>query len=447
MKPDRGVPYDVGRSATVHSWDSPQGGGATRLTHMKKYLILGLPAIAAPAFVHAIEAGPVDVHGSVSVTASYTDKYNFYGDTEGSLEVNVVEAIINGTHRFSNGLRAGAQLYAYKLGDTKDVTLDWANLDYSFRPEIGVRVGRNKLPMGLYNDSQDLDMIRIFASLPLGFYPRYLRPITSAFDGVSVYGVLPLGKAGSFDYQIFGGYGEDVEDDTFFLKNFSGWTHYNVWELDKIYGAQVFWNTPADGLKFGIGVVRYVNSNLRGVADYSAHLSGTDLAFVSRFGPGVWDKAFAGSPVESRNMTIQFSTASAEYTRGKWTFAAEYKKIDIDGYTFAPKLGMMSAGREAIQRLLFYYVSASYQWTDKLGVAAYYSFRDDNYEKRRSVNNWQEVGKDYCVAGSYALTEQFLLKLEYHWNDGTPLIGDTTRGVSYNQRHWDNIVAKVTFSF
>lgn len=103
------------------------------------------------AAAQGIDWQGLDIHGAVSATASYSDTYNYFGDTAEELDVNLLEATLNATYVFTNGIRAAAQGYAYQQGDYSQITLDFATLDYQFSEYLGVRLGRNKQPFGLYN--------------------------------------------------------------------------------------------------------------------------------------------------------------------------------------------------------------------------------------------------------------------------------------------------------
>ena len=54
-------------------------------------------------------------------------------------------------------------------------SLDWAYATYKFAPWFGIRGGKAKTVMGLYNDTQDLDFLHTFALLPQSIYPTDLR--------------------------------------------------------------------------------------------------------------------------------------------------------------------------------------------------------------------------------------------------------------------------------
>jgi hypothetical protein len=70
----------------------------------------------------------------------------------------------NASMTLGSHLRLGGQVFGQTLGKYGDdkPALEWAQADYNFRPEFGIRVGRIKYPRGLYSDTLDLDMIRPF---------------------------------------------------------------------------------------------------------------------------------------------------------------------------------------------------------------------------------------------------------------------------------------------
>lgn len=361
-------------------------------------LVAALAAAFATLGAHAADMGGIAIHGSASATASYSDEYNYLGDTADSLDLNQTELILNGTKRFDNGIKAAVQLYAYELAGYEDLTVDFANLDYSFRQEIGVRVGRNKLPSGFYNESQDLDQIRVFASLPLNIYPRAGRSFGASYDGGAIYGNIPAGKAGSLDYQAYVGVMQPLDEDMPFMKGLAA----DELDIGQAYGAALIWNTPVEGLRAG----------------YTFQCA---PKIDSTTGPAV-------SEIEYSAQVL-----SVEYTRGKWVFAAEYKHADVqvDVVNF-PVPAVESTEDHA-------YLQIAYQATDRIGLGAYYAYSD--FEGRG-------VDKDVALAASYAIQPWWLVKAEYHFMDGINNLGnagDLNPGAS--SESWNYIVLKTTVSF
>jgi hypothetical protein len=301
-------------------------------------LAAGLCLGAYPA--RATEIGGINIHGSASLTASYSDKWDFGGNTADNPSLNRVDVILNGVHRFDNGIKAGAQLYAYKFANYRDIALDWAGLDYAWNEKLGLRVGRNKTPMGLYNETQDLDAIRTFASLPLSFYPRTQRSITTSVDGLSVYGSIGVGKIGTFEYEGYFGRKDRIPGDSPAMRGFSGLMQVDEWKFVKpSYGLGLTWNTPVEGLRFVYTLNIYPNNKISGHLATTSQLlpsqMGTPTMVDNALGAGTWNNSglFAGTEADLNDLRVTFRTAGVEYALGKWVFAAEYRLFDLYGAT------------------------------------------------------------------------------------------------------------------
>jgi hypothetical protein len=366
-------------------------------TTVGRFAFIALAACSALA-VHAVDMGGVAIHGSLSSTASYSPDYNYIGDTKDSLDLNHTELTVNGTKRFDNGIKLAAQFYAYELAGYSDLTVDFANVDYSFRQEVGVRVGRNKLPSGFYNEVQDLDQVRVFASLPLNFYPRAARSFGANYDGASVYGNIPAGKAGSFDYQAYVGMMQPLDKDMPFMKGLGS----SKLDINQVYGASLVWNAPVDGLRFGYTLQK------------APKIDG-------QTGPAITE------------IDYQAHVLSIEYTRGKWIATVEYKHTDVTvDVTNFPVPSSSSSEDHA-------YAQLTYQATEKLGLGVYYCYSD--YET-------SGVDKDAAFAASYAIQPWWLVKAEVHMMDGINNLGasgDSNPGAS--DKTWSYFVLKTTLSF
>ncbi len=186
-------------------------------------------------------------------------------------------------------------------------------------------------------------------------------------------------------------------------------------------------------------------------------LRGSYLALAQRvegaFGTGTWDHSglFAGTIVTSRTHIV-IDVFSAEYTRGKWLLAAEYKRRDeTKGEIYTPAiaaLGLPSTNRFA-NHLEQYYAMATYQATDRVGLGVYYSHENTMRKGGSGASDPLTKTKDWAAAVSYAVAPNWILKLEGHLIDGRSLVfsaGDDNRH-SGTDATWTYFVAKTTFSF
>lgn len=414
---------------------------------------LTLASVASAGTASAIDAGGIAIHGSLSATGAYSDKYDYYGDTAESFDVIAQELTLNGTYRFENGLRAAAQIYAYDLAGYGDLTLDFATLDYSFNEYVGVRAGRNKLPQGMYGEVQDLDQIRTFASLPLNFYPRGLRSLSAGYNGLGLYGSAALGKAGSLEYQVFGGWMSNIDGESPFAKGLASITTADGADLDKVYGGSLTWNAPIEGLKF-VYTHNYLpslvlNSRVQTRAGLVETGYSTQAADQIDFfyGAGTWDYSglFAGTSGSSE-VDVTVKVFAVEYTRNKWIAAAEYKLSENEGITSLPALGVNRSPVESEEQS--WYAQVTYQATDKLGVGVYYAQSDFDPDNKDPIDDKYTTVDDLALGASYALTDNWLIKVEGHAMDGLAklnIVGDRNLGAT--DPKWSYFVVKTTFSF
>ncbi len=418
---------------------------------------LTLASVASAGTASAIDAGGIAIHGSLSATGAYSGDYDYNGETADGFDFNVKEITLNGAYRFENGIRIATQLYAYDLAGYKDIALDFATLDYSFNEQVGVRVGRNKLPVGFYGEVQDLDQIRTFASLPLNFYPRALRPFTAGYNGGGLYGTFALGKGGSLEYQAFYGWLENIAGDAPYAQGISDLTEADLLDLDNIYGGSVIWNAPVEGLRFGYTINFVPDVQLLAHVQTRAGLAEVGSSFASiaamidlGFGAGTWDYSglFAGSR-STAELDVVTHVASAEYTHNKWVFAAEYRKMETDGtssiFASAP-LNVVNAPVESAEE--HWYVQATYQATDKLGLGVYYAQSDFDPKDKDAGDDKFTTINDLALGASYAITGNWMIKVEGHALDGLGRLNHAgDRNLGATDPKWSYFVVKTTFSF
>ncbi len=90
----------------------------------------------------------------------------------GSLQWNEDAVSLNDT--ISEKLRVGIQLHMYHMGKIggPNVMVDWVSGDYRVNDRVGVRAGKIKVRLGLFNDSQDVDALFLWTLLPQAHYPN-----------------------------------------------------------------------------------------------------------------------------------------------------------------------------------------------------------------------------------------------------------------------------------
>jgi len=127
----------------------------------------------------------VQMHGFASQGFVYTDQNNWLTTHSSRGSGAFTDFGVNVSTQVTDRLRIGAQVYDRNLGNLGEwhPSLDWAFADYRFKPWFGIRGGKVKTVLGLYNDTQDLDFLHTFALLPQSVYPTDLRDATIAHLG------------------------------------------------------------------------------------------------------------------------------------------------------------------------------------------------------------------------------------------------------------------------
>jgi hypothetical protein len=189
----------------------------------------------------------LETHGFVSFGYLKSWGNNWVGDTrEGTDEF--WEAGANVIARPVDHLRLGAQLFARDLGDygDGDVTVDWAYADWRFADELGVQVGRVKLPVGLHGDAIDVDAAHASVFLPRFVYPTRAREILLSTDGGKAYGTV-----GPCDWVAYLGNRELSADGDFarYLAYANGFDRVTDLESEFVAGGMLHWRTPLPGLE------------------------------------------------------------------------------------------------------------------------------------------------------------------------------------------------------
>src|ERR1700733_13832628 len=195
----------------------------------------------------------VQVHGFASQGFVYTDDNNWLTMDTSEGSGGFTDFGLNMSTPITDRLRIGAQVYDRNLGQLGQYhpSLDWAFADYRFKSWFGVRGGKVKTALGLYNDTQDQDFLPMFALLPQSVYPTDLRDATIAHLGADIYGKLSLRHGlGVLSYTAYTGHRSDsiYSGYPYYLSSFGGQIKsYGGLQ----YGGDLRWGTPLKGLLIG----------------------------------------------------------------------------------------------------------------------------------------------------------------------------------------------------
>jgi hypothetical protein len=388
-----------------------------------------LPASRAEENAPQHESLPIDIHAFVSQGFLISTHNNYLARSkDGSFEYTEVAANLGMS--ITERLRVGMQLFVGKLGPTGNFipVLDWASADYRFADWLGLRVGRTKIPFGLYNESRDIDAARVPALLPYSIYPDHHRGILFALTGGELYGNIALGNAGQLEYRAYGG--------TFSFEgggpNKPGVDHLDITPR-YLVGGRLMWLTPLEGLQLGASfqALRYDT-----VSTFNPAI--TQVLVAAKLAPA----DFTG--VINLDFPIQLWVASAEYAAGDLLLSAEYGRWWADLRSSQPTI-IPSSGPTNER----FYVMASYRVSSWFVPGAYYSGYYVDVDKRGGRQNHQH---DVSATLRFDLTPNWLLKLEAHWMLGTAAL-ESYRNLNDDKelqdltRRWCMFLAKTTAYF
>jgi hypothetical protein len=237
-----------------------------------------------------------------------------------------------------------------------DVALDWVFYEHQFG-DSAVRVGRVKVPLGIYNEVRDVGTILPFYRPARDFYGQGAYS-TETVDGALVSHRFRLGS------------GWDLNGDVYY----GNWnlfdSHQNEVKVSKSLGTQFFLETPVSGLRFGLGALRFdASANPTTPAAYWHDVHGSVQATFGR--------------VEGE---VEYQDETAELLSGKTLYGI--------------KSGYARVGVHLTDKLM---ANGQYE-RFQLAIAA--------------LKKPTDYDKDEILGLSYRYRSDVVLKAEYHWNTG-----------------------------
>jgi hypothetical protein len=336
----------------------------------------------------------IQVHGYGSQGYAYSNENNFLTMDTSHGSPAFTEGALNFSANITDKFRVGAQGYDRKIGSLDDgrPQLDWAYGDYKFKPIFGIRAGKIKTAMGLYNDTQDMDFLHTWALLPQSIYPTDLRTTMIAHTGGDIYGRIGLKKVGKLDYTAYGGLRTfDSREGYYYYSLANGFNiesisgHTEGWDLK--------WATPVKGLMLGSSW-----TNL------TVHRSGQ---WVSGY--------FVGAKYTIDSVPDRVWVGYGDYNRGKWEFSSEYRATDeilqIGSALFGSSAFPYNQSTEA------WFATAAYHVTPKLQAGVYHSnLHLDN--PSNPLNTASNHITDEVGTARYDVNSHWDVKAEGHFMDG-----------------------------
>jgi hypothetical protein len=329
----------------------------------------------------------VQVHGFVQQGFVASSGNNFLTLQSEDGSGAMTDGGVNVSTKLHEKVRVGMQLYARNVGQFGNghPEVDWAYVDYSAKPWLGIRAGKVKTTLGLINDTQDMEFLHTWALLPQAVYPLDLRSVMIAHTGADVYGRVGLKKAGSLAYTAYGGV---MPDDK------RGGYRYGLedigltvlGDIDKAGGGyDLRWTLPIDGMQFG----------------FSHFMSSGEMNFRS---------ATAPIPLHLDLTTWDSQSVYADYQKDNWHFSGEWRRQYIE-LVVTP-----SAAPTAPIDNRSWFLSGAYRIAKPVEVGAYYSRFVANTSLPASLDSNHVSGP--ALTARFDVMRYMSVKVEGHFMDG-----------------------------
>ncbi|PWT99026.1 MAG: hypothetical protein C5B51_27980 [Terriglobia bacterium] len=385
-----------------------------------KTLALAAALSAAPGLVYAqfdfhVHGRDVQVHSFASQGFAYSNHNNYVTMNTSQGSFRLTDFGFNASTQLTDKLRVGAQLYDYNLGQLGKwhPSLDWGLVDYRFKDWFGVRGGKVKTVVGLYNDTQDMEFLHTWALMPQSVYPLDVRGDSIAHIGGDLYGNVPVRKIGTFSYTVYGGKRPNDPD-----------------------GGYLFGLSTSSRVTLPNGTFIYVTSSTKSITHYSGPVFGADLRWTTPVKGLLVGASYMKQDITTTGQYVKPTTIPyrlvtlkdpmiafyVEYTLGNLRFAGEYRREIKTGVFNAPT-GILIPGNENARSG---YVSAAYRISKWLEVGAYHS---------RFIANWSLYHGDpmnhvfdQAVTARVDMTRYLDFKVEGHFVDGAMINSVLDRG-------------------
>ncbi len=350
---------------------------------------LALALAAVPAAAQSLDDLNIQIHGYATQGFLYSNENNFFTTSSSNGSPAWDEAVINITSQPIPKLRIGVQGRYFLLGNLGNaITLDWASADYKMNDKFGVRFGKVKTTVGLFNEIQDIDPGYQWVLLPQSVYPLESRNLQLAHYGGVAYGTIDAGSiVGKFDYRGFAGERVISGQDGLLLSLAESGINLPNGLSATAYGGNLKWRTPLTGLQLGASDSKTDagTSNI------------TDGSYSGTFGT----EAFNGVQEYGR------------YEKGRLMIAGEYKRApSIFTVTVALPSGPHVIASHLDQRA--WYGMATYKVTGKLSAGLY----DSQIFDHQVAPGPARYSKDWVVNLHYDFNQYLYAKAEQHFVEG-----------------------------
>lgn len=393
--------------------------------------ILAIGMILVARWGWAEETGRLDrlrIHGFASQALIHTTDNRWMGDSP-EMSHDFSELGVNASLRLTPGLLFSSQILARRAGDMYDgaPALDYglADITLASSPEhrLGVRIGRFKNPLGLYNETRDVPFTRPGVFLPQVVYFDKLRNAILSSDGIMAYGEL---------YRDFGILSMNLANGWPIVDDNLEWVYLNSdfqgdIKLDKAsWLGGIWYSCPTERLRLG--------------------LSGAALRL--RFNPDEEAPFTLGAGTTD----ILYWLASFQYNAEKWTLSAEYAREPIKWRDYGPFFEDREATGEG------WYLQGTYRIHPRLDLLLRWeqgvsdtADRDGTELEAASgglISAHSGFSRILTAGLRWDINRHWMLRAEYAYNEGTFVLSPRENpSFSDDGEYWSLFSVQAAFRF
>jgi hypothetical protein len=375
------------------------------------------------------------VHGYAAQGFVWSSDNRVFGDSpDGSLQYH--EAGINGTVAPLPSLIVSAQLATRSAGvtDKDTLRLDYALADYRFLSgtdaNAGIRVGKVKNPMGLYNDTRDVVFTRPGVLMPSLYGDQQnQRDLTFAAQGVQLYGDL---VRGAHHLSVTGTASNDRS---------VGTTEKQLLITLDGPGGQL--------IPFNLDVVRSWNMQIADSIDEGRWR----LAYSHFYGrfrlDAIWPRPI--EPIEG-SFGASLDILSVQFNAERWSVTAEYAVNPNKDYLTLGSLTILDTYQAGDSAYLQADLRLTSHWTLMTRLDDYSYDRNDRsgtayVAAHPGADRASRFARDAVVGFSWRSAEHWGVWGELHWVDGTATLQPLANVGHTEADHWTLFMMMAAYRF
>lgn len=380
----------------------------------------------------------VQVHGFLSQGYFITSGNHLFGKSDSNGSLDFTNIALNATWTPLSNLRFATQGLFRRAGagHEGDMYLDYAVMDYTAYStddhRLGIRLGRYKLPAGLYNDTRDVPFTRPGVILPQSMYFERTRELGLSADGGLLYAEQQT-DWGNFSTEFaIGEVQSDTRDSQLAVLGRNPWLKQD-WPgslpSDPSYIGRLMYDLDGGRVRLAI---TGADINTRYVPKYDApyNLLGGKVPL----------------DLPSGRFNFQPWYFSAQYNAENWSLTAEYALRNMEFSGFGKPIDRQLAGES-------YYLQGTYRILPQVqGLVrydVYYANRDDrDGSSVVGKPSYTQFAKDWTFGLRYDITPTIMLQTEYHRVHGTGWLPiQDNLDVKDPHKNWDIFAVQASFRF